>query len=89
MNNVLALNYKRIGTPGTIGPKASSSSIHRKTYHMWLGIRKFWKQLLQIPRIIPKVDEKEYIFREQQEVEEAEVERWEKLQSDKRQQKLQ
>ena len=54
-----------------------------------MGIRKFWKQLLNIPKAIPKGEEKAYKFQEQQEAAAAEAERWEKKKSEERQQKLQ
>ena len=37
-----------------------------------------------MPEIIPKGGEKEYMFQEQQEIEEAEAEHWEKEKSEER-----
>ena len=63
--------------PVTIAAKVSLSITNRniqKKYTNWLGIRKFRKQFLNIPEAIPEGGEKEYMFREQQETEEAEAE---------------
>ena len=63
--------------PVTIAAKVSSSktnkNIHKK-YTNWLYICKFWKQLLNIPEIIPKRGENECMFCKHQEAEEVEVE---------------
>ena len=76
-------------TPVTIAAKASPSRTKKRIqikYSKWLGIRKFRKQLLNIPEAIPKGEEIEYKFQEQQE---AEVECWERKQREERQQQLQ
>ena len=78
MSNGLASNYKKTGTPVTIAPKTSSSSINRKACRQWLGIRKFRKQLLYISETIHKGGEKECKFQEQEEAEGAAAEHWEK-----------
>ena len=65
----------------TIAAKVSLSRTNKKIltkYSKWLGIREFREQLLLIPESIPEGGEKEYMFREQREVEEAEAEIWEK-----------
>merc|ERR1712238_110362 len=85
-------NRKTQKTPVTIAAKASPSRTKKRIqikYSKWLGIRKFRKQLLMIPEIILEGEEKEYMFREQQEAQEAEVESWEKEQREERQRQLQ
>ena len=79
---------KKRKPPVTIAAKASPSRTKKRIqikYSKWLEIRKFRKQLLMIPEIILEGEEKEYMFRKQQEAQEAEVESWEKKQSEERQ----
>ena len=83
---------KKRKTLVTIAAKESPSRTKKRIlikYSKWLRIRKFWKQLLKIPEIILEGEEKEYMFREQQEAQEAEVESWEKKQREERQRQLQ
>jgi len=85
-------NRKTQKTPVTIAAKASPSRTKKRIqikYSKWLGIRKFRKQLLNIPEAIPEGEEKAYKFQEQQEAAVAEVERWEKEMSEERQRQLQ
>ena len=84
MSNVPAWNYRKTGTLVIIAPRTSSDRINRKTYPQWLRFCKFRKQLLQIPRITPEADDKEFMFLEQQEVEKPEATMWKKGQSNKR-----
>ena len=48
---------KKKNIPVTISAKDSLSRTNRKIqtqYSKWLGIHKFWKQLLNIPEVTPK-----------------------------------
>ena len=85
-------NRKTQKTPVTIAAKASPSRTKKRIqikYSKWLGIRKFRKQLLKIPETILEGEEKEYMFREQQKAQKAEVESWTKKQREERQRQLQ
>jgi len=80
-------------TSVTITPAKASSKYINKMMRMretnWLNERKSQKWCLKILEVIPEGDEKNYRFIEQQEAQAAEVERWEKEQSEERQRKLQ
>jgi len=80
-------------TPITIAPaKVSLKKVIRKEkhrYRQWLHARKIRTWCIKIPEVISEGGEKEYMFCEQQEAEEAEAEYWMKKQSEERQQKLQ
>ena len=82
-----------ITTPVTIVPaKASLKNINRKVkmrYRQWLSIQKLRKHCLKILEVIPEGDEKDYMFREQQEAQAAEVEQWEKEKNKERQRQVQ
>ena len=99
-NTTRMSNDKRPGTikeesrtPVTITPAKASSKYIKKMMRMrqtnWLNERKSRKWCLKILEVIPEGDEKNYRFIEQQEAQAAEVERWEKEQSEERQRKLQ
>ena len=92
VHDPLSGKNKKRRIPLTIAAKVSSRKTNRKIhkkYFNWLGIRRFWKQLLNIPEAIPKGEEKAYKFKEQQEVAAAEAERCEKKKREERQRQLQ
>ena len=80
-------------TPVTIAPaKVSLKIINRRVrrkYRKWSRVQNTRKYCLKILEVIPKGEEKAYKFQEQQQEEAAEVECWEKEQSEERQRKLQ
>jgi len=61
IHDPLSGKKKKRRIPVTIAAKVSSSRINRKIhkkYINWLFIRKFWKQLLNIPEAIPELKKK-------------------------------
>ena len=92
-NDPRVIMKEKATTPVTIAPaKVSLKKINRRVgrrYRQWLDTQKLRKWCLKILEVIPEGEEKTYKFQEQQEEEAAEVERWEKEQSEERQRQLQ
>merc|ERR1712238_516690 len=80
-------------TPLTITQAKASVKYNTKRMRIrqtnWVNERNMRKQFLKILEVIPEGDEKEYMFREQQEAQAAEVEQWEKEKNKERQRQVQ
>ena len=77
-NDPRGMKKEKSTTPVTIAPaKTSLKKINREVkmrYRHWLSTQKLRKWLQKIPEVISEGDEKDYMFQEQQEVQEAEAE---------------
>ena len=80
-------------TPVAIAPAKTSLKKTKKEdktkYKNWLSVRKMRKNYLKILEVIPEGDEKDYMFREQQEAQAAEAEQWEKEKNKERKRQVQ